>query len=232
MLPNFLFLGPDKAGSSWLFRLLREHPQCFVPECKDIYFFDRYFDRGIDWYESFFDPAPPGAIAVGELSHDYLFSDAAAERIGRVVPDAKLFIVLRNPAERTWSQYLYMLRNGYPAADFDDALRKYPFLVTNSRYAEHLERYADAFESGKLRIFWFDDLKRSPGAFAGQIAGFLGVSENGIKVPGPERSAAQARNPRLSAIAKRAAIMLRDRGATRLVGRLKHSRLSRILSRP
>ena len=83
MKPNFLFIGPDKTGSSWLYQILRGHPECHVPELKDIYFFDRFYARGLDWYLSLFDSAAPGARAVGELSHDYLFSPAAAERIAK-----------------------------------------------------------------------------------------------------------------------------------------------------
>ena len=52
--PNFLFIGPDKAGSSWLFRVLGSHPEVYLSPAKDIYYFDRYYDRGIDWYLSRF----------------------------------------------------------------------------------------------------------------------------------------------------------------------------------
>ena len=44
-LPNFLFIGTAKAGSSWIFEILREHPQVFVPDAKDLHFFDKYYDR-------------------------------------------------------------------------------------------------------------------------------------------------------------------------------------------
>lgn len=38
MKPNFIFIGPDKSGSSWLYNIFKAHPEIFVPEIKDIYF--------------------------------------------------------------------------------------------------------------------------------------------------------------------------------------------------
>ena len=56
-LPNFIYIGPDKAGSSWLHDVLIEHPQVFMTPAKDLYFFDRYFDKGTDWYAAHFEKA-------------------------------------------------------------------------------------------------------------------------------------------------------------------------------
>lgn len=233
MKPNFIFLGPDKSGSSWLFAVLREHPQCFVPECKDIYYFDRYYDKGARWYSAFFDGCEGDELAVGELSHDYLFSADAAGRIRDDFPNATLLTILRHPVDRTWSQYLYMLRNGYASENFQDALKKYPFLISNSLYARHLSKYQDAVDSGRLTIFWFDDLVDSPTQFASKIFSCLGVDDMEIVSVGEMvRGAAQARNRLLSYAVKKGALTLRNFGAANLVGRVKHSKVSQILYRP
>ena len=68
--PTFLYIGAARAGSSWMYEILREHPDVFVPLAKDIYFFDKHYDRGLQWYRSFFASAG-GRRAIGELSHDY-----------------------------------------------------------------------------------------------------------------------------------------------------------------
>ena len=59
-LPNFIYIGPDKAGSSWLHEVLIRHEQVFMPDAKDLYFFDRYYDRGVSWYATQFKDAGPG----------------------------------------------------------------------------------------------------------------------------------------------------------------------------
>ena len=73
VVPNFLYIGPDKAGSSWLHEVLLTHPQVFMPVAeKDLYFFDRYYDRGLDWSLSQFASATPTQVVVGEVCQDYL----------------------------------------------------------------------------------------------------------------------------------------------------------------
>jgi len=110
--PDFLYIGPDKSGSTWLYSILNAHPQCFVPVLKDIYFFDRYYDKGWNWYSAFFEQTPKNVNVRGELSHDYLFSKLAAERIKSDLPSIKLLSILRNPVDRAYSHYLYLLTTG------------------------------------------------------------------------------------------------------------------------
>ncbi|MDQ1694823.1 MAG: hypothetical protein QOJ03_176, partial [Frankiaceae bacterium] len=54
MLPTFLIAGAQRCGSTTLFSLMRQHPQLFLARPKELHFFDRYWDRGIDWYRSQF----------------------------------------------------------------------------------------------------------------------------------------------------------------------------------
>jgi Sulfotransferase domain len=232
MPPNFLFIGPDKTGSSWLYELLRHHPQCYVPESKDIYFFDRYYERGLEWYFTFFKPAARDAKAVGELSHDYLFSAAVADRIARDLPGVRLLTCLRNPVERTFSHYLYLLRSGHPALPFDEALDAYPELINNSLYHRHLSVYFERFQREHIQVLFFDDLKRDSTAFAMQVFDFLGVERRPDLVPGQVvRAATYARSRWLARLAKSGATLARDLGFPNLVGKIKHGRLAQLLYR-
>src|SRR5262249_315268 len=144
--PNFLFIGADKSGSTWLFHVLRQHPGCFVPPAKDIYYFDRHYARGPRWYASFFEP-PNAATAVGGLADDFLFSEVAAERIHRDLPGVKLIAFLRHPVERTFSEYLYLVRSGLAGGrTFREVADLHPELLDHSRYARHLPAYLDRFD--------------------------------------------------------------------------------------
>ena len=64
-LPNFLYIGTSKAGSTWIYHVLAEHPQVFIAPAKGVYFFDAHFDRGLDWYGDHFRKARDEMI-VGE----------------------------------------------------------------------------------------------------------------------------------------------------------------------
>jgi hypothetical protein len=125
-LPNFLYLGPGKTGSTWIFKALAAHPQVYVPPAKELYFFTHHFDKGYSWYSHFFDEANEHKTAIGELTPGYLYSQKAAERIADGLPGVKLFVCLRNPIERSFSAYLFKKRNGIAEADFLSTMKKIP----------------------------------------------------------------------------------------------------------
>lgn len=72
-LPNFLLIGAQKCGTTWLAAMLTQHPEIFSPETKELHFFDladRYA-RGLAWYEEQFE-GRAGETAVGEATPNYL----------------------------------------------------------------------------------------------------------------------------------------------------------------
>jgi hypothetical protein len=233
MLPNFLFIGPDKTGSSWMYEVLKQHPNCYVPQCKDIYFFDRYYTRGLDWYLSFFEEAEAKHLAVGELSHDYLFSEIAAKRIKQDLPDVKLLTCLRHPVERTFSHYLFMIRSGRTLLPFAQALEEFPELTNNSLYHKHLSQYFYLFKREQIKVLFFQDLRLDSVEFARQFLEFLALPFI------PEINYAQevlsASRPRLfllARLAKMSANLARDLGFTNTVGRVKQSQWMQLLYKP
>ena len=120
--PNFIYIGPNKAGSSWLHEVLVRHPQVFMSPAKDLYFFDRYYDRGLAWYLSQFTGAGPEHLVVGEVCQDYLFHPDAPERMAASLGSCRMMVTLRDPADRAFSSYLYMLRSGWEPGTFLQAL--------------------------------------------------------------------------------------------------------------
>ncbi len=230
--PDFLFIGPDKAGSSWLFELLDSHPAAWLPPAKDLYFFDREYGRGLDWYLRYFEPAPADATAVGEISHDYLFSAQAARRIAADLPGVRLLSFLRHPVDRSFSQYLYIARSGLTTAPFEEAIAQHPEILENSRYAKHLAAYLDLFPREQLKIRRFEDLEASSEAFARQILADLDLPwTEGLAYEARVRGAAAARSPALSRLMKAGAHGARALGLANLVGRIKRGPVQKLLYR-
>lgn len=230
--PNFLFIGPGKTGSSWLYEYLQQHPQCYVAECKDIYYFDRYYDKGWDWYIKFFKDAPATAKAIGELSHDYIQSAEAPARIAKDLPGAKLITSLRNPVERSFSHYLYLVRNGITRKSFAEALKDHPDIIRNSCYAELLKPFYDHFPKERLLCLRFEDLRRDSQLYADQVCDFLGLDHFSTANIGVVRPASKPRSALLARTMNIGANFVRNLGFPQVVGAIKHSRLSQWLYTP
>jgi Sulfotransferase domain len=225
-LPNFLYVGPDKAGSSWLHETLIKHPDVYLTPAKDLYFFDRYFDRGMDWYAEQFRDARDQKV-VGEVCQDYLFHPAAAERIRSTLGQVRVMVCLRDPVERAWSSYLYMRKHGIGPSTFAEALRSRPELLEHGRYATGLGRFLERFPRESVHVALFDDLVADPQLFLDGVTDFLDVERLPLT---PEDlaarlPAARARSVRAAWLARRAADWVREHDGARLVGAVKRSSL-------
>jgi hypothetical protein len=109
-LPDFLIIGAAKCGTTAFYGALCSHPLIVGAARKEIHYFDSEarFRKGSEWYASHFAPVErrdnPNTIT-GEASPRYLYAKEAPARAARVVPNAKLIVLLRNPIERTYSAY-------------------------------------------------------------------------------------------------------------------------------
>src|SRR5436190_8834257 len=102
MLPNFIGIGAPKAGTTWFFKCLQEHPEVFVAAVKETSFFDFAEVAGrLDKYEEHF-AGSESFPARGEISTRYLTSQEAPARVKTYVPTARLFVSLRNPIDQVY----------------------------------------------------------------------------------------------------------------------------------
>jgi Sulfotransferase family len=233
-LPNFLYIGPDKAGSSWLHDVLIQHPDVYLTPAKDLYFFDRYFDKGVDWYAHHFAKAGEQKI-VGEVCQDYLFHPEAAERIQKVLPDPRFMVTLRDPVDRAFSSYLYMLKMGETPGSFTEALSTRPELIDHGRYGAGLDRFADRFGEASIYVAVFDDLGADPRGFIAALLAWLGVTPMELtdELLSARLPASESRSPSLARLARRASDWARERNGAEIVGRVKRARLvQKMLYRP
>jgi Sulfotransferase family len=179
MLPNFVVIGAMKAGTTSLHRYLREHPQVFMPEEKELDFFvaEKRWSRGRSWYEAQF-AAADGAIAVGEASPTYtmfpLFSGVAG-RVAQLLPDARLVYLVRHPIERMRSHYLHEVEKGRERAPIGRALLTDPRYLDTSRYAMQLEQYLAGFSPQRLLVITTEQLRDERATTVRRVLAFLGV---------------------------------------------------------
>jgi len=111
-LPDFLIIGAQKSGTTFLYQLLVQHPRVKPAFAKEVHYFDLNFGKGDNWYRSYFplQRRNRSTYITGEASPYYLFHPHAPRRASVVVPDAKLVVLLRNPVDRAYSHYQHQVK--------------------------------------------------------------------------------------------------------------------------
>jgi hypothetical protein len=202
-LPDFLIAGVPKAGTTALHAALTRHPGLFLPPVKEPKFFlsdgrppatggpgdvqtyQEHVWRRSD-YEALFEPAPPGT-SKGEATPFYLYDHGAHERIARLLPDARLILLLRDPVDRAHSNWTHLWNAGLePEADFLTACRAEPrrqaagwaafwHYVGLGRYGEQVRHLFEVFPREQVLLLRYRDLKDAPAATLDRVCAFLGV---------------------------------------------------------
>lgn len=232
--PNFLYIGTSKAGSTWLFAVLAEHPDVFVDRGKGVYFFTTKYDRGVDWYREHFQGVT-GERAIGELSHNYLYHPEAPGRIAAMNPEMKLLVCLREPAERAFSDYLHKVKNGRIDMSFEEAIEQEPSIVERGKYHKYLKPYIERFGRDAVHVGVFDELRTDPDLFAKRVFEFLEVEDR--EVPAHLRKkimpAGDPRSFTIAQAAKKVSSFMRRIGLRAVVGTVKRSpQIRHLLYRP
>lgn len=183
--PDFIFIGPGRSGTTFLYHYLNRHPDVTMPRnVKEInYFNDNYYKKDFDWYLNFFRHAN-SQNAIGEIANMYIYDADVAQRIKEKLPDVKVITVLRNPYERVVSAYQYRMSVGeIPSMSFTEALSYYPDLIYQSCYATLLVNYLKSFDSSQIFILFYDDLKQEPKMFLEKVCDILSVEYADIELP-------------------------------------------------
>ena len=187
-LPNFVIIGAMRSGTSSLAGYLASHPDLFMAPRKELHFFNRHYEQGLDWYRLRFAEAT-GEHAVGEATPTYIYDRQSIDRMATDIGDAKLIAILREPVSRAYSHYWFNRSRGYEPLSFADAIaaeaerldgadaltRARFSYVDRGRYADQLEYVATRFPAEQLHVLLVEDLKRSPEATYGAVCAFLGI---------------------------------------------------------
>lgn len=204
--PNFIIFGAEKAGTTSLYHYLNEHPQIFMSPEKEPWFFicengfpeilgnriqKDIFVRSriqkIEDYKKLFKNVK-NETAIGEASASYIYVPDAAKKIKSYIPDIKLIAVLRNPADRAYSNFLHCVKTGVePLRDFEEALQSEEtrqkenwglvfYYKEKGFYYKYLKHYFDLFSENQIKILLYDDFKSDPHKTLKEIYSFLDVS--------------------------------------------------------
>jgi len=194
-LPSFIVIGAMRSGTTWLRGILDTHSKVFVAD-REIHFFDRHFDRGAAWYESQFPAEGEAYEAIGEKTPHYMFDPVVPERIRRVAPECRLIAILRNPADRAFSQYTRSIRDHADARTFEQFLDQVPETFEKGLYGQQLERYVGTFGRSELLMLLFEEATTRPQEAFAEIGSFLGIDPRGFDLSGAEAKANRSLTPK------------------------------------
>ena len=209
-MPNFLLIGAAKSGTTSLDYYLGQHPQIYMSPIKETNFFafegekpcfsgvklnestksyHKNFRTNINSYRQLFHPKSD-AIAIGESSPSYLYIPKAASRIAYYIPDVKLILILRDPIERAYSNFLHHVRDRVEACNsFAEAVEAEQWRIQNDwwwgfhyihvgLYFEQLLRYSNFFSLNQIQIFLYEDLVSDAAKIVQILYQFLGVDDS------------------------------------------------------
>jgi hypothetical protein len=206
-LPTFLIAGAPRAGTTFLYHVLDQHPDVYLakPRAPEPKFFliDDEYQKELDYYSQKYFAAARDQKAIGEKSTNYLESPAVPQRIARDLPGIKLVFILRNPIERAFSNYLWSKKNGFESLSFEEAIEfeaareaQYPPVQRYSRPFSYLSRgfydsllqpYFDLFRPEQLKFLIAEELEASPRPILDDLCQFLGLEPLPESIDMPSR---------------------------------------------
>jgi hypothetical protein len=184
-LPDFLIIGAKKGGTTFLYDLLSRHPYVEPAAKKELHYFDILVeDEGIDWYRRCF-PSPrwkEGQRTISGEATPYLDDPRVPERVAKVLPQARLIALLRDPVERAYSDYQQVCRKGREHLSFEEAvdaemnqptpLRWY---LSRGVYINHLLPWAKFFDDEQILVLKSEDLFERTQETLGRVLDFLNL---------------------------------------------------------
>ncbi len=190
--PDFIIIGAGKSGTTSLYKYLGDHPQILLPNKKELRFFDKNFTLGYEWYLAQFPSlTDQSQWLTGEASPSYLFMPHAAQRLKDFAPNSKLILMLRNPVERSISDYYQNLKIGGSNQALEQVITtelqriKHQTevelsygggILSQSLYYYKLKRWLNIFPKSQLLILKSEDFFAHPGKSLEQVFDFLGLA--------------------------------------------------------
>lgn len=180
---HFLGIGAQKAGTSWLYEVLRRHPQVRFPGVKEVHFWDQQRHLGLDWYRGLF--AGDDGRRAGEITPAYAILPRETIAVVReAFPDVRLVYLIRNPIERAWSGARMALGRAEMQLDeasdqwFIDHFRSAGSLARGD-YETCLRNWLAHYPREQLLLVQHEALATDPRAVADACCDHLGIGRFG-----------------------------------------------------
>ena len=227
MLPNFICPGAQKAATSTLYHVLKQHPDIYLPKRKETHFFDREerFSQGLDWYQEQYYGDAAGEKIIGDITPEYMYLPHIPRRIYDCLgADIRFVFMLRNPVDRAFSHYQMSVRRGWEdqplakAVGMEEARiaegpaqRRNFSYIGRGFYAAQIKGFMALFPRENMQFILFEDFVRHTPETTGEIIRFLGLNPCPMDYQIKTNIAWEPRHPLITKVKKAVRAWMPDR---------------------
>lgn len=182
---HLLVIGAQRCGTTYVHSVLDAHPEIAMarparPEPK-VFLDPDVAERGLEWYHARYFPHVESETVLGEKSTSYIEHPQAATTASRVLGDANIVVLLRDPVERALSNWRFSTGNGFEDRSLRQALcenlaapRSWESCATSvspyayverGRYADYLGPWYEIF-GDKVHVWFLEELAGRSSAVA------------------------------------------------------------------
>lgn len=213
-LPNFFIAGATASGTSFLTAILLQHRDIYLPLLiKEPHFFSLplQYEKGLAWYQQTWFSGVKAEKSIGERSTTYFHFPIAAPQLKKHCPEAKFILVLRDPVERAFAQYRYMVLRGKEELDFKTALEEEHRRLEHdtrhfeykgrSLYGKQLKHFLKFFSRSQILILSSEKLRYQTERQIRRITDFLEIEPlDNFEIP-PNFSSPSVKDQALQVVA-------------------------------
>lgn len=213
--PTFLVIGAARSGTTLLTHVLGRHPDVFLTDPKEPHFL-AFAGQAVDfagpgdadtinrfavtdeqhWRQLFAPGSNSRHRGEGSVTTLY-YAEQAISNIRTHCPDVKMIALLRDPVDRAFSAYSYLVGRGWETESFERGLEleqqrramRWHHLwhyTSMGFYSRQLAPFIEAFGRDRLLVVGYEDLVAQPALRLKEIFDFLGLDQHGIDALGAE----------------------------------------------
>ena len=182
LFPDFLCVGGQKCGTSWLYQNLRKQEGVFIPNDRYLHYFDRNF-RGS--YRKYLENFEIGRERIkGEVIPGYgLINRKRIKFVRKCNPDLKIIFMVRNPIHRAWSHalmhFLTFENRDFKSLTEEDFINHFESNVSQQKgdYLRILGNWESVFSEENILVISYDDVCYRPAWVFKQVLIHIGIKE-------------------------------------------------------
>lgn len=182
-LPQAIIIGVKKCGTRALLEYLRLHPKVVAPG-PEIHFFDRSYNKGLEWYRKQMPKSLPEQVTV-EKSPSYFITPGVPQRIKNMSSSVKLLLAVRDPVQRAISDHAQSLSNGKIRTLEERVMKETnkrevdpeSYIVKIGMYARHYRQWLMHFPKSQILLVSGEELVTDPAKVMADVQKFLNLEE-------------------------------------------------------